>query len=310
IHDRDRLAIHQPLAEVVDAALRGTLKPPQMRIRGADGAIVARIAETAPMRTAAVREPLEAPRSRGMHETISVFPYGVSRNYLEQAINELRVPIRVQNHIEEADLILTLKNYYRRKDSQLKDAEADGIPIQVLKSNTITQIKNAHGRMYQLDTRDPTESALQETLEGISRAKPTQIHRLAAALADHGYPVWTTREPGGTRVGEMIRPILLGRQGAPITPWSEALLFTAARAQHVEEVLRPRLERGELVLCDRYADSTLAYQGYGRGLDLDTLRQLQRQATGGLQPALTILLNLPVQAGLARIPRPNQDRLD
>ena len=140
--------------------------------------------------------------------------------------------------------------------------------------------------------------------------KSTQIHRLAAALADHGYPVWTTREPGGTRVGEMIRPILLGRQGAPITPWSEALLFTAARAQHVEEVLRPRLERGELVLCDRYADSTLAYQGYGRGLDLDTLRQLQRQATGGLQPDLTILLNLPVQAGLARIPRPNQDRLD
>jgi hypothetical protein len=171
IHDRDRLAVHQPLAEVVDAALRGSLKPPQMRIRGADGAIVARIAP--PMRTAAVREPLDAPRSRGMHETISVFPYGVSRNYLEQAINELRVPIHVQNHIEEADLILTLKNYYRRKDSPLKEAESDGIPIQVLKSNTITQIKNALGRMYQLDTPDPTESALQETLEGISRAKAT-----------------------------------------------------------------------------------------------------------------------------------------
>src|SRR5438445_713322 len=140
IHDRDRLAVHQPLAEVVDAALRGTLKPPQMRIRGADGAIVARIAETTPvpMRTAAVREPLEAPRSRSLHETVSVFPYGVSRNYLEQAISELHVPIRVQNHIEEADLIVTLKNYYRRKDSPLKEAEADGIPIHVLKSNTIT----------------------------------------------------------------------------------------------------------------------------------------------------------------------------
>jgi len=173
IHDRDRLAIHQPLAEVVDAALRGTLKPPQMRIRGADGAIVARIAETAPMRTAVAREPLEAPRSRSLHETVSVFPYGVSRNYLEQAISELHVPIRVQNHIEEADLIVTLKNYYRRKDSPLKEAEADGIPIQVLKSNTITQIKNALSRMYQLDTPDPTESALQETLEGISRAKAT-----------------------------------------------------------------------------------------------------------------------------------------
>lgn len=140
--------------------------------------------------------------------------------------------------------------------------------------------------------------------------KSTQIHRLAATLADQGYTVWTTREPGGTRVGETIRPILLGRQQAPITAWSEALLFTAARAQHVEEVIRPRLQRGELVLCDRYIDSTLAYQGYGRGLDLDTLRRLQREATGGLQPNLTVLLNLPIEAGLARIPRIAQDRLD
>jgi len=140
--------------------------------------------------------------------------------------------------------------------------------------------------------------------------KSTQIHRLAAALAAQGYRVWTTREPGGTRVGEMIRPILLGQQQARMTPWSEALLFTAARAQHVEEVIRPRLARGELVLCDRYTDSTLAYQGYGRGLDLDTLWRLQSQATAGLQPDLTILLNLPVETGLSRIPRPAQDRLD
>src|SRR5439155_1341207 len=94
---------HMPQVIVIDEI--GTLEPPQMRIRGADGAIIARIAETAPMRTAAVREPLEAPRSRSLHETVSVFPYGVSRNYLEQAISELHVPIRVQNHIEEADLI-------------------------------------------------------------------------------------------------------------------------------------------------------------------------------------------------------------
>ena len=140
--------------------------------------------------------------------------------------------------------------------------------------------------------------------------KSTQIHRLAATLAEHGYVVWTTREPGGTRVGEMIRPILLSRDQARMTPWSEALLFTAARAQHVEEVIRPRLARGELVLCDRYTDSTLAYQGYGRGLDLDTLRRLQAQATGGLQPNLTILLNLPVATGLSRIPRTARDRLD
>jgi dTMP kinase len=140
--------------------------------------------------------------------------------------------------------------------------------------------------------------------------KSTQVHRLAATLADQGYSVWTTREPGGTRVGEMIRPILLRQQQERMTAWSEALLFTAARAQHVAEVIRPRLERGEIVLCDRYTDSTLAYQGYGRGLDLDTLRQLQTQATGGLDPDLTILLNLPVETGLSRIPRPAQDRLD
>ncbi len=173
IHDRDRLAVHQPLADVVDAALRGVMRPPQIRTRAADGAIVARLAEPAPMRDAVPREPLEPQRIRGLHETLAVFPYGVSRNYLEQAVNELHVPVRIQNHLEEADLILTLKNYYRRKDSPLREAEADGIPIQVLKSNTITQIKNALGRMYQLDRPDPTESALQETLEAIRRAKAT-----------------------------------------------------------------------------------------------------------------------------------------
>jgi dTMP kinase len=140
--------------------------------------------------------------------------------------------------------------------------------------------------------------------------KSTQIHRLAAALAEQGHQVWTTREPGGTRVGEMIRPILLRRQQGQLSAWSEALLFTAARAQLVEEVIRPRLERGELVLCDRYSDSTLAYQGYGRGLDIASLRRLQQEATGGLAPDLTLLLSLPVEAGLARIPRNAQDRLD
>jgi len=141
--------------------------------------------------------------------------------------------------------------------------------------------------------------------------KSTQIHRLAAALAEQGHAVWTTREPGGTPVGEEIRPILLGqRQPANLSAWTEALLFTAARAQLVEEVIRPRLQRGELVLCDRFSDSTLAYQGYGRGLDLKTLRRLQAEATGGLAPDLTFLLDLPVEAGLARIPRRAKDRLD
>ncbi len=113
--------------------------------------------------------------------------------------------------------------------------------------------------------------------------KSTQIHRLAAALAERGFSVWTTREPGGTRVGEMIRPILLGpQQQTNLAPWAEALLFTAARAQLVDEVIRPRLLRGELVLCDRFSDSTLAYQGYGRGLELEALARLQAQATGNL----------------------------
>ena len=140
--------------------------------------------------------------------------------------------------------------------------------------------------------------------------KSTQIHRLAASLAEQGHTVWTTREPGGTRAGEMIRPILLGPQAGPLSAWSEALLFTAARAQLVDEVIRPRLQRGELVLCDRYSDSTLAYQGYGRGIELETMRRLQADATGGLTPDLTLLLDLPVEAGLARIPRQAKDRLD
>lgn len=140
--------------------------------------------------------------------------------------------------------------------------------------------------------------------------KSTQIHRLAASLAEQGHAVWTTREPGGTRAGEMIRPILLGPKAGSLSAWSEALLFTAARAQLVDEVIRPRLHRGELVLCDRYSDSTLAYQGYGRGIELETLRRLQAEATGGLSADLTILLDLPVETGLARIPRNAQDRLD
>ncbi|MDQ6882756.1 MAG: dTMP kinase [Candidatus Dormibacteraeota bacterium] len=140
--------------------------------------------------------------------------------------------------------------------------------------------------------------------------KSTQVHRLAARLADLGYAVWTTREPGGTRVGEAIRPLLLGKNAPVLTAWTEAFLFTAARAQLVEDVIRPRLARGEIVICDRFSDSTLAYQGYGRGLDLAALRRLQAEVTAGLQPALTLLLQLPVEAGLARIPSAAQDRLD
>jgi hypothetical protein len=174
IHDRDRLAVHQPLADVVDAALRGMPKAPQMRTRDAEGAIVARVAEPAVMRGAPLREPATGERPRALSEPLNVFLYGVSRNYVEQATRELHLPVTVQTHVDDADLILTLKNYYRRKDSPLREAELQGIPIQVLKSNTITQIKNTFSRLYQLETPDPTESALQETIEAIRRAKATQ----------------------------------------------------------------------------------------------------------------------------------------
>src|SRR5229473_4550522 len=147
------------------------------------------------------------------------------------------------------------------------------------------------------------------TFEGPEGAgKSTQVTRLAERLTEHGFEVLSTREPGGTMVGEMIRRILL--DGPELSGWTEALLFTAARAQLVQDVIRPQLEAGLVVLCDRYRDSTLAYQGYGRGVDLATLIRLQAEATGGLLPALTFLLDLPVEAGLSRIPKGALDRLD
>ena len=110
----------------------------------------------------------------------------------------------------------------------------------------------------------------------------------------------TTREPGGTRIGEAIRDVLLSPAHTEMCAEAEILLFSAARAQIVRETLQPHLVRGGVVLCDRFADSTLAYQGYGRLLDLDTLRQITPFATGGLVPALTICLDLPVVEGLRR----------
>jgi len=142
------------------------------------------------------------------------------------------------------------------------------------------------------------------TLEGSEGAgKTLQAERLADALRERGQHVRLTREPGGTRLGEAIRSIVLarGKDGdAGINARADALLFNAARAQLVATVIEPALQRGDVVVCDRYADSTLAYQGHGAGLPLDALRDLATFATGGLQPDLTILLDLPVEAGLAR----------
>lgn len=130
--------------------------------------------------------------------------------------------------------------------------------------------------------------------------KTTQIRLLAAWLAAQGFAVLTTREPGGTRIGDAIRGILLNPEHTEMRPEAEILLFSAARAQIVGELIRPHLASGGIVLCDRFADSTLAYQGYGRQLDLATLRQITAFATGGLQPDLTICLDLEVQEGLRR----------
>ncbi len=128
--------------------------------------------------------------------------------------------------------------------------------------------------------------------------KTTQCQLLAARLEAQGYPVLLTREPGGTELGEAVRSWLL--TSAVQRPETEALLFTAARAEHVWTVIRPALAAGRMVVCDRYVDSTLAYQGAGRGLDEAWLRDLHRRAIGDLWPDLTILLDVPVELGLAR----------
>lgn len=130
--------------------------------------------------------------------------------------------------------------------------------------------------------------------------KTTQIRLLADWLQAQGHDVLTTREPGGTPIGDAIRGLLLDPAHGEMSPAAEILLFSAARAQHVAQVIGPQLARCGVVLCDRFADSTLAYQGYGRRLDLDRLRMITAFATGGLTPDLTFCLDLPVVEGLRR----------
>jgi dTMP kinase len=137
------------------------------------------------------------------------------------------------------------------------------------------------------------------TFEGIDGSgKSTQAELLRAALAADGRDVVLTREPGGTPLGEQIREVLLG--GGEITPWAEAALFAAARAQLVEHVIAPALERGADVVCDRYVDSSLAYQGIARGLGVDSVLELTLRATRGLLPDRTVLLVIDPEAARAR----------
>ena len=139
------------------------------------------------------------------------------------------------------------------------------------------------------------------TLEGPEGSgKSTQIKRLAKRLEAMGYPVITTREPGGTPIGDQIRQVLVRMENKELHPRTEILLFLAARAQLVEQLIKPALQDGKIILCDRYGDSTLAYQGYGHGLDLEQLRQMLGFATDHLKPDMTILMDLDVKTGLMR----------
>ncbi|MHB1356665.1 MAG: dTMP kinase [Anaerolineae bacterium] len=130
--------------------------------------------------------------------------------------------------------------------------------------------------------------------------KTTQTQLLRDALQQQGYQIVCTREPGGTLIGEQIRTIVHDRLNSDLVSEAEILLYSAARAQHVAQVIRPALAQGAIVISDRYAESTIAYQGYGRGLNLDTLHAITQFATGGVQPDLVIYLDLDVLAGLDR----------
>lgn len=146
---------------------------------------------------------------------------------------------------------------------------------------------------------------------GEGSGKTTCIREAAAALRVQGYDVLLTREPGGTLLGDALRTLLLdAKSQAPVSSRAELLLFCAARAQLVTEVLQPHLAKGGIVLCDRYADSTLAYQGYGRGLPLETLRRILAFATDGLWPQMTLYLDIAPEKGLQRRRRQEWDRLD
>ncbi len=139
------------------------------------------------------------------------------------------------------------------------------------------------------------------TFEGIEGCgKSTQLQLLARRLAASGYETLVTREPGGCPIADQVRSILLDASNRAMTPMAELFLYAAARAQHVAEIVLPALTVNNIVLCDRFADATVAYQGYGRQLDLDVIAELNRLATGELRPDLTILFDCPVDVGLTR----------
>ncbi len=139
------------------------------------------------------------------------------------------------------------------------------------------------------------------TFEGVEGCgKTTQMKLLSQRLAEKGYPVVVTREPGGCPISLKIRDILLDAANSRMVPLTELLLYAAARAQHVAEVIKPALDAGKIVLCDRFADATVAYQGYGRQLDLSLIGELNSLAAGNVRPRLTVLIDCEVETGLRR----------
>ena len=150
------------------------------------------------------------------------------------------------------------------------------------------------------------------TFEGTEGSgKSTQIEILARYLIRHGHKVVTTREPGGTVFGEQIRRVLLSVKNRRLDPRAELFLYLASRTQHLEEVILPALKKGMIVLCDRFSDATVAYQGFGRRLDRKVVRTAVDYAAKGLSPDLTLLLDLDVRLGLTRVEdRGRSNRLD
>jgi dTMP kinase len=145
------------------------------------------------------------------------------------------------------------------------------------------------------------------TFEGIEGCgKTTQIERFADTLKKQGIPLITTFEPGGTRIGNDIRRILLDARNEDLTPLTELILYAADRAQHIEEVIKPALDRGEWVICDRFIDATLAYQGTARSQDVKLIQILNERSTLGISPDMTFLLDCPVEMGLERAMKRNK----
>lgn len=149
------------------------------------------------------------------------------------------------------------------------------------------------------------------TFEGIEGCgKSTQAKLLYEWLLDNGKEVILTREPGGTPAAEEIRNFILEPREESFPPFSELCLYMAARGFHVENLIKPSIRKGIWVICDRFVDSTVAYQGYGRGIDVKLIENLNKEATGGLEPDLTFLIDVPVEIGFSRIEKRRQDRME